>query len=113
MYYQPADRRKLEIELCRTFGAKTGLKLDGDEILIDIPRLGKSPEVNLNVFFGSYIPLDKADPLRFDDPEVSMLKEYLIGNFETQAKVVRIFCVDHPILRETLKAEVIDHMTTA
>ena len=113
LYYQPADRRRLEIELCRTFGAKTGLELHGDEILIDIPRLGKSPEVNLNVYFGSYIPLDKADPLRFDDPEVSMLKEYLIGNFETQAKVVRVFCVDLPILRDALKAEVIDHVASA
>ncbi len=113
LYYQPADRRKLEIELCKEFGAKTGLELNGDEILIDIPRLGKSPEVNLNVYFGSHIPLDRADPLRFDDPEVSLLKEYLIGNFETQAKVVRIFCVDQPTLRDTLKAEVIDHMMSA
>ncbi len=113
LYYQPADRRILEIELCREFGAKTGLELSGDEILIDIPRLGKSPEVNLNVYFGSHIPLDKADPLRFDDPEVSLLKEYLIGNFETQAKVVRIFCVDQPTLRDTLKAEVIDHIMSA
>ena len=113
LYYQPADRRALEIELCKTFGAKTGLKLNGDEILIDIPRIGKSPEVNLNVYFGSHIPLDKADPLRFDDPEVSMLKEYLIGNFETQAKVVRIFCVDEPNLRNALKAEVIDHILSA
>lgn len=113
LYYQPADRRILEIELCKEFGAKTGLELNGDEILIDIPRLGKSPEVNLNVYFGSHIPLDKADPLRFDDPEVSLLKEYLIGNFETQAKVVRIFCVDQPTLRDTLKAEVIDHIISA
>lgn len=113
LYYQPADRRKLEIELCRTFGEKTGLELNGDEILIDIPRLGKSPEVNLNVYFGSHVPLDKANPLRFDDPEVSMLKEYLIGNFETQAKVVRIFCIDEPTLRDALKDEVIDHMMNA
>ena len=113
LYYQPADRRKLEIELCRTFGEKTGLELNGDEILIDIPRLGKSPEVNLNVYFGSHVPLDKANPLRFDDPEVSMLKEYLIGNFETQAKVVRIFCIDDPTLRDALKNEVIDHMMNA
>ena len=42
-----------------------------------------------------------------------MLKEYLIGNFETQAKVVRIFCVDNPLLREALKAEVIDHIRSA
>ena len=113
LYYHPADRRMLEIELCRTFGAKTRLPLDGDEILIDIPRLGKSPEVNLNVYFGSHIPVNKADPLPFDDPEVSMLKEYLIGNFETQAKVVRIFCVDNPLLREALNDEVIDHIRSA
>ncbi len=113
LYYHPVERRQLEIDMCGTFGAKTGLRLNGDEILIDIPRLGKSPEVNLNVYFGSHIPLDKADPLRFDDPEVSMLKEYLIGNFETQAKVVRVFCDDRPTLRKALKAEVIDHIKSA
>ncbi|MDE2889631.1 MAG: HD domain-containing protein [Gemmatimonadota bacterium] len=113
LYYHPVERRQLEIDMCAAFGAKTGLKLNGDEILIDIPRLGKSPEVNLNVYFGSHIPLDKADPLRFDDPEVSMLKEYLIGNFETQAKVVRIFCADRATLREALKAEVIEHIKSA
>ncbi len=113
LYYHPTDRRMLEIELCRAFGTKTGLPLNGDEILIDIPRIGKSPEVNLNVYFGSHIPVDKADPLQFDDPEVSMLKEYLIGNFETQARVARIFCVDNPLLREALKADVIDHIKAA
>ncbi len=113
LYYHPADRRKLEIDLCKTFGVKTGLRLEGNEILIDIPRLGKSPEVDLNVYFGSHIPVDKADPLRFDDPEVSMLKEYLIGNFETQAKVVRVFCVDRPTLKEALRTEVIDHIKSA
>ena len=100
----------MEIELCRIFGKKTGLDLKGDEILLDIPRFGKSPEVDLKVYFGSHIPIDKADPLSFDDPEVSMLKEYLIGNFEAQARVVRIFCTNNPTLRAALKAGVIDHL---
>ncbi len=106
LYYNPADRREMEIDLCRTFSQKTGLDLKGDEILIDIPRFGKSPEVDLKVYFGSHIPVDKADPLTFDDPEVSMLKESLIGNFEAQAKVVRVFCIDNPTLRKALKAEI-------
>jgi hypothetical protein len=110
LYYAPEERRALEISLCETFGKKIGQDLSGDEILVDIPRFGKSPEVDLKVFFGSHIPTDKADPLTFDDPEVSMLKEYLIGNFEAQAKVVRIFCEDNPNLREALKAEVLDFL---
>ncbi|MDA0745157.1 MAG: HD domain-containing protein [bacterium] len=110
LYYHPDQRRELEIELCRIFGKKTGLDLKGDEILLDIPRFGKSPEVDLKVYFGSHIPIDKADPLSFDDPEVSMLKEYLIGNFEAQARVVRIFCTNNPTLRAALKAGVIEHL---
>ncbi len=106
LYYNPEDRREVEIDLCRTFSKKTGLDLKGDEILIDIPRFGKSPEVDLKVYFGAHIPVDKADPLTFDDPEVSMLKKSLIDNFEAQAKVVRVFCIDDPVLRSALKSEV-------
>ena len=45
----------------------------GHEILIDIPRFDKSPEIDLKVFFGAAIPVDRDDPLSFDDPEVTML----------------------------------------
>ena len=61
--------------------------------------------MDLKVYFGSHIPVDKADPLTFDDPEVSLLKDYLIDNFEAQAKVIRIFCIDNLVLRKALKAE--------
>jgi hypothetical protein len=110
LYYAPEQRRELEISLCRAFGKKIGQTLQDDEILLDIPRFGKSPEVDLKVFFGSHIPTDKADPLTFDDPEVSMLKEYLIGNFEAQAKVVRIFCSDNPQLRSALKSDAMAYL---
>jgi len=105
LYHHPNERRQLEIDLCHTLSQKTGLDLRGDEILIDIPRFGKSPEVDLKVYFGSHIPFDKEDPLTFDDPEVSLLKDYLIDSFEAQAKVIRIFCIDNPVLRKALKAE--------
>jgi hypothetical protein len=82
---------------------KTGLDLKGDEVLIDIPRFGKKPEVDLRVFFGQHLPFDRVDPLSFDDPEVSLLKDSLIGNFEAQAKVVRIFCIDEPDLTGRLR----------
>lgn len=111
LYYAPDERRALEVSLSKTFGEKIGQPLTGDEILVDIPRFGKSPEVDLKVFFGSQIPTDKADPLTFDDPEVSMLKEYLIGNFEAQAKVVRIFCEDNPKLRQALKTDVLPYLS--
>ena len=82
----------------------------GDEILIDIPRFSKSPEVDLKVFFGPSIPIGKPSPLSFDDPEISMLKESLIGNFEAQARVVRIFCVDDPRLLSAVREDIADRL---
>ena len=111
LYYNPDERRDLEIALCRTFSKKTGLSLRGDEILIDIPRFSKSPEVDLKVYFGPNIPVQRSDPLSFADPEVSLLTESLVDNFEAQAKVVRVFCLDHPDLRRALKEDVISYMT--
>ena len=105
LYYAPDQRRKLEMAFCAHLASKYNLDLCGNEILLDIPRLGKSPEVDLKVFFGAHIPMDKPAPLSFDDPEVSLLKNYLIDNFEAQARVVRIFCDDIPQLRQAVCAE--------
>lgn len=103
LYNVPQKRREKEIELCRVFGQKLGLPLQGDEILIDIPSFTKRPQVELKVFFGAHIPVDRDDPLSFGDPEVSCLGESFIDTFEVQAKVFRVYCVDHPGLREALK----------
>jgi HD superfamily phosphohydrolase len=105
LYYTPAQRREFEIAFCAHISKKIGVVLRGDEILLDIPRFGKSPEVDLKVFFDAHIPVDKSEPLSFDDPEVSLLKDYLIDNFEAQAKIVRIFCEDNPLLRQTARDE--------
>lgn len=105
LYYHPNQRRQLEMDWCTHLGAQMGSAFRGDEILLDIPRFGKSPEVDLKVFFNAHIPLDKADPLSFEDPEVSLLKDYLIDNFEAQAKVVRIFCENDASLRQALKEQ--------
>lgn len=102
LYYHPNQRRNLEIALCDHIGKKIGHPLKGNEILLDIPRFGKSPEVDLRVFFQSHIPIDKKEPLTFDDPQVSLLKDYLLDNFDAQAKVVRIFCDNQPKLREAV-----------
>ena len=110
LYYRPERRRQKEIELCRIFAQKTGLDLSGDEILIDIPSFGKSLEVELKVFCGAEVPEGKDDPLSFDDPEVSRLKEYLIDNFESHAKIFRIFCIDNSMLKETIKGDVKRYM---
>ena len=61
--------------------------------LIDIPSFHKSPQVDLKVFYGASVPSDKPQPLSFDDPEVSRLRESLVENFEDQARVFRVFCV--------------------
>ena len=113
LYDHPDERRILEQNLCRHFSKRTGLDLKGDEILVDIPRFTKSPEVDLKVFFGTHVPVGKTDPLSFDDPEVSLLKEYLIGNFETQAKIVRVFAVDDPTLHGALRDEIGDRIQAA
>ena len=110
LYYAPDQRRDLEIAFCAHISTKLGLDLRGDEILLDIPRFGKSPEVDLKVFFEAHIPLDKTEPLGFDDPEVSLLKDYLINNFEAQAKVVRVFCNDIPHLRKAVRDEALSFL---
>ena len=81
-----------------------------DEILIDIPRFSKSPEVDLKVFFGPTVPISKSAPLSFDEPEISMLKESLIGNFEAQARVVRVFCLDEEALLPVVREDIMDRL---
>ncbi|MFT5368953.1 MAG: HD superfamily phosphohydrolase [Candidatus Latescibacterota bacterium] len=112
LYYHPEERYTLENKLCEHISHITHAPLRGDEILLDIPRFGKSPEVDLKVFFQSHIPIDKADPLSFDDPQVSLLKDYLLDNFEAQAKVVRIFCNNQPSLREAVNAHALNFLKT-
>ena len=94
LFHNPDKRRAKEIELCRIFSEKLGRPLAGHEILIDIPGFNKSPEVDLKVFYGDEIPSDKTDPLTFDDPEVTRLRDSLLHNFEDQAKIFRIFCTE-------------------
>ncbi|MBT6147562.1 MAG: HD domain-containing protein [Gemmatimonadetes bacterium] len=93
LYQHPDKRRQKEIELSRRFTEELGRKSTGNEILIDIPRFDKTPEVDLKVFYGSDVPSDKPQPLSFDDPEVSRLRDTLVDNFEDQAKIFRIFCI--------------------
>jgi hypothetical protein len=111
LYHDPGKRRAKEIELCRIFGERLGRPLAGDEILIDIPGFSKAPEVDLKVFYGSAAPGDKSDPLSFDDPEVSRLRDSLLHNFEDQAKVFRIFCADDPALRSLVADQVKRHLS--
>ncbi len=94
LYQHPDKRRQKEIELSQNFAGQLGRPCSGNEILIDIPRFDKSPEVDLKVFYGADVPSDKPQPLSFDDPEVSRLRDTLVDNFEDQAKIFRVFCVD-------------------
>ena len=110
LYKHPDKRRLKEIGLCELFGEQLGRSAVGDEILIDIPRFDKSPEVDLKVFYGRDIPSGKPEPLSFDDPEVSRLQESLLDNFEDQAKIFRIFCVDDPELLTLARDQVKRHL---
>ena len=112
LYRHPDKRRLKEIELCNLFGERIGRPAKGDEILIDIPRFDKRPEVDLKVFYGRHVPSDKPEPLSFDDPEVSRLRESLLDNFEDQAKIFRIFCVDDTELLALAKDEVKRHLNS-
>ena len=106
LYQHPDKRRLKEIELSRHFGDSLTRETAGNEILIDIPRFDKSPEVDLKVFYGREVPSDKPEPLSFDDPEVSRLQDSLLDNFEDQAKIFRIFCVDEEDLLGVAKTQV-------
>lgn len=110
LFHNPDKRREKEIELCHTFSQKLGRPLSGHEILIDIPGFNKSPEVDLKVFYGPESPSEKADPLTFDDPEVTRLRDSLLDNFEDQAKIFRIFCIDDPQLRTLVRNEAKRHL---
>ena len=105
LFHNPVKRREKEIELCHMFSKKLGRPLSGHEILIDIPGFNKSPEVDLKVFYGPENPSDKADPLTFDNREVTRLRDSLLDNFEDQAKIFRIFCIDDPQLRTLVRNE--------
>ena len=111
LFHNPNKRRDKEIELCQIFGDKLGRPLAGHEILIDIPGFNKTPEVDLKVFYGREIPSDKTDPLTFDDPEVTRLRDSLLNNFEDQAKIFRIFCIDDPELRALVGKEAKRHLS--
>ena len=111
LFHNPNKRRDKEIELCRIFGEKLGRSFEGHEILIDIPGFNKTPEVDLKVFYGHDIPSDKTDPLTFDDPEVTRLRDSLLHNFEDQAKIFRIFCIDDPDLRLLVGKEAKRHLS--
>ena len=110
LYQHPDKRRSKEIELSRLFGDRLNRRMNGSEILIDIPRFDKSPEVDLRVFFGDAAPSGKADPLAFEDPEVSRLRESLLDNFEDQAKIFRIFCVEEEDLLAVARDQVKRHL---
>jgi len=110
LYTQLEKRRDKEIQLCRVFGETIGRELKGHEILVDIPGFTKTLEIDLKVYFGAHIPTDRDDPLSFDDPEVSGLKPYLIENFDAQAKIIRVFCINDDDLRAAIKRSVMEHI---
>lgn len=110
LYRHPEKRRDKEMSLSDLFCRQLGRPARGDEILVDIPRFDKSPQVDLKVFYGGDVPSDKPQPLSFADPEVSRLRESLVDNFEDQAKIFRIFCAGDPALLEVTRNQVKQHL---
>ena len=112
--YQHPDRRRLkEIALSRRFGEQLGRSVTGHEVLIDIPSFHKTPQVDLKVFYGAAVPSDKPQPLSFDDPEVSRLRESLVDNFEDQARIFRVFCVADAELLPLASEQAKGHLTAS
>jgi hypothetical protein len=106
LYNHPEDRRKKEMELAEIYSEKLGRDLGPLPILIDIPSFNKSLQIDLRVFLGEEIPEGFEDPMRFDDPHVSRIKEYLLDNFEDHAKIFRVFCCNDPELQALLRRDV-------
>jgi HD superfamily phosphohydrolase len=106
LYNNPEERRRKENQLAEIFAEKLGRDLGSLPILIDIPSFNKSLHIDLRVFFGEDIPDGFEDPLHFDDPHVSRIKEYLLDNFEDHAKIFRIFCPADPELQASLRKNV-------
>lgn len=106
LYNNPGDRRAKEEELGQIFSQKLGRDLGELPVLIDIPSFDKSLQIDLRVFLGDDIPDGFEDPMRFDDPHVSRIKEYLLDNFEDHAKIFRIFCKPDPELQAALRKDV-------
>ncbi len=104
LYRDPCRRRQREIALCEELSPAVGRRLQDHEVLIDIPALTKAPQADLRVFYGQLGPVDGEEPLTLDNPAVSHLRSSLLLNFEEQAKVIRIFCVDDPAVRAAVRA---------
>lgn len=106
LYNNPDQRRLKEVELAEIFAERLGRDLGELPILIDIPSFTKSLQIDLRVFLGDEIPEGFDDPLHFDDPHVSRIKEYLVDNFEDHAKIFRIYCKPDADLQEALRKDV-------
>ena len=106
LYEHPEKRFAKEVHLARLYASRLDRALPDNAVLIDIPAFGKTLEVDLKVRFGKQRPPGIAEWVDFDDWHVSRLKEYLVDNFESHAKVFRIFALDDPRLLEDVGATV-------
>ncbi len=106
LYQNPEERRKKEEELAQAFSEKLGKDLGEMPILVDIPSFNKSLQIDLRVFFGDDVPEGCDDPMKFDDPHVSRIKETLLDNFEDHAKIFRVYCTPDQELQDALRKDV-------
>jgi HD superfamily phosphohydrolase len=106
LYDHPAKRHAKEAELTQVFSERLERPLDPFSVLIDIPAFGKSLEIDLMVHFGPNPPPGFEEWVRFDNMHVSRLKEYLIDNFESHAKIFRIFAANDTDLLQDVQETV-------
>ena len=106
LYEHPEKRHAKEVHLARQYAGRLHRPLSDNAVLIDIPAFGKTLEVDLKVRFGPRRPPGIAEWVDFDDWHVSRLKEYLVDNFESHAKVFRVFAQDDPGLLEDVASTI-------
>ncbi|MBI4859957.1 MAG: HD domain-containing protein [Candidatus Riflebacteria bacterium] len=99
--YRHSDKRhRMEVELARGCGRRLRRNLPDNAVLIDIPAFHKTLQVDLDVRHGARSGRGSEEWVDFGDPRVSRLKEYLVDNFESHAKVFRVFTLDDPAVIE-------------
>lgn len=102
LYREPEKRRQLENIICKYINKKLNANLKGYEVLIDIPKFGKSLQIDLHVFMPDEVCKRKKNPFTFDDFEVTQLKKHLIDNFDQYAKTFHVFY--HPDFANVMNA---------
>lgn len=104
LYVNPSLRKKKEEEICKYLSQKINKKLEGYEVLIDVPMMRYTFDLtdyeNLHVLVKSLTEPGKIEPQIFIYSNLSKLSRDFIENSEKLSRKIRIIC-QKDILDET------------